>query len=160
MKGVRVMAGKTEARVVHRFAASADRVFDAWLDPKVVETWMRKALQKMGLPGDVRRIEIAPEVGGKFTFSDMRPEGEAVHWGTYLEIERPAKLVFTWFTAEKDETEDISVVTLTVKPDGKGCIAAIVHELEPKWAEFVPETEQGWRIMLEQIEQLLTAVKA
>ena len=154
------MTGKVEARIVHRCAASSERVFDAWLEPKTVETWMRKALQKMGLSGDVRRIEIAPEVGGKFTFSDVRSEGEAVHWGTYLEIEKPHKLVFTWFTSEKNEAEDISVVTLTVEPDGDGCIATIIHEMEPKWAEFIPQTEQGWRLMLEQVDQLLTAVKA
>lgn len=154
------MTGKTEARVVHRFAASADRVFDAWLEPKLVETWMRMALQKLGLSGDIRRIEIVPEVGGKFTFSDVRSEGEAVHWGTYLEIEKPNKLVFTWFTSEKDEAEDISVVTLTVEPGGDGCIATITHEMEAEWVEFVPQTEQGWRIMLEQIEHLLTQVKS
>jgi hypothetical protein len=42
---------------------------------------MAAALQSFGLSGDMRRVEIAPRVGGRFTFSDMREEGEAVHWG-------------------------------------------------------------------------------
>jgi uncharacterized protein YndB with AHSA1/START domain len=144
-----------EAKVVHEFAASAERVFDAWLDPSLVKRWMGAALKSFGLSGDVRRIEIDARVGGRFTFSDMRDGSEAVHWGTYLEIVRPRKVVFTWFTSEKDEKEDTSVVTLLIEPRGSGCTATIVHRLDTKYAEYVQRTEAGWGRMLAQTEAVL-----
>ena len=70
---------------------------------------------------DVRRVEIDARVGGKFTLSDMRKKGEAVHWGDYPEIDRPRKLAFTWFTSEEEENN--AVVTLTIEPLAGGCRA-------------------------------------
>ncbi|MBL0939498.1 MAG: SRPBCC domain-containing protein [Gemmatimonadaceae bacterium] len=143
------MANRIEARTVHEFRASAERVFDAWLDPAKVRSWVA---QPVGGPvTDVRRIEIDARVGGKFTFSDMRADGEAVHWGYYREIDRPRKLVFTWFTSEEEERENNSVVTLTIEPLASGCRATIVHSMDVRWAEWVPQTEKGWSLMLRQI---------
>ncbi len=145
------MTKTVEARVTHRFRASAERVFDAWLRPDMVRAWGQRPLPGMG-PMDVRRVEIDPRVGGKFTFSDMRPDGEAVHWGYYLDIDRPRKLVFSWFTSEEDEQENNSVVTLTIEPRADGCDATIVHRMDAKWAEYVERTETGWGGMLQQID--------
>jgi uncharacterized protein YndB with AHSA1/START domain len=139
-----------EATVTHRFTASAERVFDAWLDPAMVRIWAAQPS-----PGrdriDVRRVEIDARVGGRFTFSDMRAEGEAVHWGYYQEIDRPRRLVFTWFTSEEEERTETSVVTLTITPLADGCEATIVHRMHAKWAAYVPQTEKGWGAMLGQI---------
>jgi uncharacterized protein YndB with AHSA1/START domain len=76
------MQSKIEAKVSHRFKASAERVYDAWLDPKHVRVWMTAALKSLGLSGDIQRIEIDAKVGGKFFFSDIRDGTEARHWGT------------------------------------------------------------------------------
>lgn len=116
---------------------------------------MSAALQSMGLSGDVRRVEIDPRVGGSFTFSDMREGTEAVHWGTYRELDRPRKLVFTWFTSEEDERENTSLVTLTLEPREEGCVATIVHRMDAKYGEYVKRTEKGWGRMLEQIGTLV-----
>jgi uncharacterized protein YndB with AHSA1/START domain len=140
-----------EATVTHVFKASAERVFDAWLDPIKVRSWSGQSIP--GMPGfDVRRVDIDPRVGGRFTFSDMRQEGEAVHWGYYLEIDRPRKLVFTWFTSEDEEKENNSIVTLTIEPLAEGCRATIVHSMDGRWADWVKQTEMGWAFMLQQIE--------
>ncbi len=48
------MNSKTEARVTHRFKATAERVYDAWLDPEQARLWMTCADKSFGLPGDVR----------------------------------------------------------------------------------------------------------
>lgn len=137
-----------EARVTHEFSASAEQVFDAWLDTVSVKQWMQASLQSMGLPGDIRRVEIDPRVNGKFTFSDMRDGGEAVHWGYYQAIERPHRLVFSWFTSEEDELDNASLVTLTITPKDTGCQAVITHSLDAKWAEYIPQTEKGWGSLL------------
>src|SRR5689334_6090321 len=124
------MSSKIEARVTHRFAASAERVYDAWLDPDKVRVWMASALQESGLTGEMKRTEIDVRVGGKFFFSDMRNGVEAKHWGTYLELERPRKIVFTWIVDPNDEA-DPSKVALSIVPDGTGCVATLVHEMDP-----------------------------
>lgn len=150
------MSKTVEAKSVHEFKASAERVFDAWLDPGKVRSWSSQPVP--GLPSfDVRRVEIDPRVGGKFTFSDMRKDGEAVHWGYYIEIDRPRKLVFTWFTSEEEEQENNSVVALTIEPLATGCRATIVHSMDERWIEWVKQTEKGWALMLDQIDMDLEA---
>lgn len=145
------MSRNVEAKAVHEFKASAERVFDAWLDPVKVRSWSAQPVP--GMPAfDIRRVEIDARVGGKFTFSDMREEGEAVHWGYYLEIDRPRKLVFTWFTSEEEEQENNSVVTLTIEPLAKGCRATIVHSMDERWSDWITQTEKGWTFMLDQID--------
>ena len=145
-----------EARVTHTFRASAERVFDAWLQPDFVRVWLSSALKSHGLSGEIRRVEIDARVGGKFVFSDMRDGKETVHWGTYLAIDRPRKLQFNWFTSIEDEKEGSSVVTLTIEPSGSGCVATIVHRMSAKYAEYVERTANGWGRMLEHIELKLS----
>jgi uncharacterized protein YndB with AHSA1/START domain len=148
------IAGKVEARVTHRFAAAPERVYDAWLDPEKVRTWLRASLIEAGLPGELGSIEIDARVGGKFTFTDMREAGEARHWGTYLALDRPRRIVFTWITDQSEE-QNPSKVTLTFDPDGDGCVVRLVHEMNAEWAEYVRRTERGWRRMLEATDRLL-----
>lgn len=144
------MKERVYANASLRFEASPERVFDAWLDPQKARVWMAAALREMGLPGDIRRVQIDTRVGGSFTFSDMRDGVEARHWGTYLEMDRPRRLVFTWIVDESEEA-DPSKVTLTIEPDGAGCIATVVHELDAAWVEYVARTEEGWTRMLHAI---------
>jgi uncharacterized protein YndB with AHSA1/START domain len=148
------MNSKIEARVSHRFKATAERVYDAWLDPEQARLWMAAALRSLGLPGDIKRIDIDACVGGKFFFSDMRDGKETRHWGSYLELDRPRRLVFTWIVDESEEANP-SVVTLSIQPEASGCVATIVHEMDKKWVEFVPQTESGWARMLLQVDNLL-----
>jgi uncharacterized protein YndB with AHSA1/START domain len=144
-----------KARVSHRFAAAPERVYDAWLDPARLRVWMAAALQEMGIAGDIRRIEVDARVGGKFFFSDMRDAGEARHWGTYRVLDRPRKIEFTWIVDESLENE-LSVVTITIVPDGAGCEVTIEHEIAAGWAAYVEKTEAGWSRMLRAIDMMLT----
>ena len=148
------MSSKIEAKVTHRFNATAEQVYDAWLSPAQVRLWMTAALKSFGLAADIQRIEIDARVGGKFFFSDLRDGTEARHWGTYLELDRPRKIVFTWLIDES-EAADPSVVTLTIDPEPDGCIATIVHEMDSQRIEYISQTEKGWSGMLHEIEKLL-----
>jgi len=147
------MNARVQARVTHRFAASPERVFDAWLRPDVIRRWMREALLEMGLPGDVTTVRVDPRVGGAFEFADRRPEGVARHWGTYVTLDRPRALAFTWIVDAADEDEP-SVVTISFARDGGGCRVELVHDLPAKWAEYVGRTEEGWSRMLTAIDAL------
>src|SRR5262245_48843090 len=104
------MSERIAARVSHRFhKATAEQVYDSWLDPEKVRRWMAAALQSFGLAGEIKRIEIDAQVGGKFFFSDVRGGAEAKHWGKYLELDRPRKIVFTWTADEADEANPSQV---------------------------------------------------
>ena len=109
---------------------------------------------------DVRTVEIDARVGGRFTFSDMREAGEAIHWGFYQEIDRPRRLVFTWFTSPEEAEENNSVVTLTIEPADDGCVATIVHSMDAQWAEYLKQTENGWHSLLSQVDSFLTGQHA
>jgi uncharacterized protein YndB with AHSA1/START domain len=148
------MNSRIQAKVSHRFKMAAERVYDAWLNSEQVRTWMAAALKSMGLAGDITRVEIHAKVGGKFFFSDMRDGQEAKHWGTYLELDRPRRIIFTWIVNQSEE-ENPSQVTLTIQSEPNGCTATIVHELDAKWAEYVDRTESGWSCMLSHIELTL-----
>jgi len=147
------MRSGIEARVTHRFKASPERVFDAWIRPDSARRWLKAALMEMGLAGDIRRVEVDPRVGGAFFFSDQRGDEEARHWGRYLEVDRPRRLAFTWITDPSEESK-LSTVTVTIKPDGDGCVATLVHEMDAAWAEYRSRTEQSWSRMLGAIAHL------
>ena len=148
------MAERIEVKVSHRFRASAERVYDAWLNPDKVRVWMRTAGQSMGLSGDIGQIEIDPKVDGAFLFSDMRDGVETKHWGTYLELDRPHRIVFTWIIDEAEES-DPGRVNLTIELDGEGCIVTIVHDMDAKWADYEEQTKNGWSCMMQAIDALL-----
>lgn len=154
-----VVTEKVDATASRHFKTSAEPVYDAWLESDKVRVWMKTALRSMGLSGDIGQIEIDPRVGGAFLFTDTRDGTEARHWGTYLELERPYKIVFTWITDES-EASDPSRVVLTIQPEDDGCIATIVQEMDAKWADFVERCESGWSAMMQATEGVLEASDA
>jgi uncharacterized protein YndB with AHSA1/START domain len=134
------------ARVVHRFRASPERVFDAWLDPTKIALWFGPGL------GEMTRIEVDARVGGRFSFVQRRGGQDVDHVGEYLELDRPKRLAFTWGIAP-DPPE--SRVTIEIAPHGSGCELVLVHEMHAKWVDYVARTERGWSTMLEAMAPLL-----
>jgi len=135
------------ARVVHDFTVAPETVFDAWLDPDLVRRWMADSIAE-SIPGvEMRIVEIDPRVGGTFTFTDSRDEDETGPTGTYLEIDRPRRLVFTWHP----EPGEHSVVTIEITPTEAGCTLTLTHEMEPRWADYVDRTGAAWSRMADHI---------
>lgn len=50
--------GMVEAKVEYCHTKPAATVYDAWLTSESVRVWMQASLRSMGLPGDVRSVEI------------------------------------------------------------------------------------------------------
>lgn len=141
---------RPKVKVTKSFNISAEKIFDAWLDPEKVGQWM--------FGPDVRdeeivTMEIDPEEGGLFSFA-VRRDGEIInHIGTYQELERPHRLVFTW--GIESVSEDESVVTIDIDSTENGCRLTLVHELDPKWEEYAEQTKEGWGHMLDKLKEFI-----
>jgi uncharacterized protein YndB with AHSA1/START domain len=134
-------------RATHRYDAAPERVFDAWLDPKIAGTFL------FATPtGQMIKAEIDPRVGGKFNFTDRRPDmGDVEHVGAYIEIDRPRRLVFDFAVPAYDPTR--TKIILEFAPDGDGCVLTLVHE--GVFEEYVTQTEHGWGMILDGLKRAL-----
>jgi len=103
--------------------ASRDAVFRAWTNPTALKQWL--------LPAPDFRLPVAEvdlRVGGSYRFEMVAPDGEQfIGFGTYQEIEPPAKLVFTWnwetSTVEPDET----LITVELRDVGGATELLLTH---------------------------------
>jgi uncharacterized protein YndB with AHSA1/START domain len=146
------------------FDVSADRVFDAWLNPEM----MRKWLFTMESTNKVAKNE--PHVGGTWEIVDHREGKDYRAIGEYLEIDPPRKLVFTFKMPQFSDTEDR--ITVELKPLEKGCemtfTQVIVVPHEEDWTEediakasreYHDSSEHGWNLMFSGLKQLVETGK-
>lgn len=138
-------------RVRRRFQATSERVFDAWLDPAKAGRFL------FATPtGQMVRAEIDPRPGGSFCFVDRRGDEDVEHTGTYLEIDRPHRLVFS-FSVPRYSSESTRV-TIEIVPLGAGCELCLTHEgVLPNFAD---RTEEGWGDILETASRLVIDASA
>lgn len=139
------------ARVTRRFAHSAERVFDAWLDPESLGQWLFGPKVR---DEEIIHLKLSPTVGGTFSFLVRRGEMEIDHVGEYLEIDRPRRLVFTWGVRQVEGTEFSRMVVEIEAVDG-GCELRITHEMAPQWAEFVEHARGAWQLMADALARAL-----
>jgi uncharacterized protein YndB with AHSA1/START domain len=134
-------------RAAHRYDAPPQRVFDAWLDPKTAAKFL------FATPtGQMIKAEIDPRVGGAFTFTDRRPDmGDVEHVGTYVEIDRPRRLVFDFAVPQYEPT--LTRITLDFAPSGAGTDLTLTHQ--GVFEEYVKQTEHGWGMILDGLEAAL-----
>jgi uncharacterized protein YndB with AHSA1/START domain len=138
-------------RATHRYDAAPERVFDAWLDPKIAGKFL------FATPtGRMIKAEIDPRVGGKFNFTDRRPDmgpggGDVEHVGTYIEIDRPRRLVFDFAVPAYEST--LTRITLDFVRSGAGCELTLTHE--GVFEAYVKRTEGGWGMILGGLERAL-----
>jgi len=143
------MAEATEggfSLVVRRtFPAERERVFRAWTEREAVARWFRLA----GRAIIVRELEV--RVGGRYHFDAV--DGGISVSGTYLEVVRPEKLVFTWSagaTAHRD-----TVVTVAFVAHGGTTQITLTHE------GFTSEAmrrlhQDGWQQQLDALAAVLS----
>jgi len=140
--------GTATVRVTHDHGATAERVFDAWVDPAVARGWLFNAPG-----GQIVRADIDARVGGRFTIVDRREDGDAEHVGRYVEVERPRRLVFD-FSVPKYSTLETRV-TIDIVPAGTGCALTLTHD--GVLADSLERTRQGWTTMLQRLDDHLAA---
>ena len=132
--------------VERRFAAAPEQVFDAWLDREAVGAWLFRTPD--GVPD---RVEVDARVGGGFRVDERRGDDIACHYGEYLVIDRPRRLVFDFWTSFSDARTRVSIA---IAPDGDGSLLTLTHE--GVWADYENRTRSGWAMMLDGLERVLT----
>lgn len=135
------MADPIVVTVERHIDAPPETVFDAWLDADSVGQWLFATPD-----GVMEKVEIDPRVGGKFLIVERRGDALAEHFGEYLEIDRPRRLVFA-FAAMREA--GYTKVAVTIAPEGEGSRVTLVHEMDPQWADYEAKTRQGWTKILD-----------
>jgi uncharacterized protein YndB with AHSA1/START domain len=135
----------TDALIVKRvIAASPEALFDAWTDPAALAVWM--------VPGDGTHTDAVadPRVGGEFTLTMHSPSSSVLHRGTYLVIDRPRRLSFTWQSRYTGDLE--TVVTIDFTALESGTEVAITHTGLPT-LEAVDDHSGGWDDCLVELDE-------
>jgi uncharacterized protein YndB with AHSA1/START domain len=132
------------AVVVRRtIAASAEELFDAWLDPEALAIWMRAGT----IHSAVAKVE--PHEGGSYEITMLGQSGPLLHKGVYRRIDRPRRLVFTW-ASPGTELRD-TLVTVDFVSVHKGTEIIVTHEQLPESAK--PSHSIGWTRGLEHLDE-------
>jgi uncharacterized protein YndB with AHSA1/START domain len=133
-------------RVSRQFTQSPERVFDAWLDPAKAGKFL------FATPtGEMVRADIEPRVGGAFCFVDRRDGEDVEHFGNYVEIDRPRRLVFDFAVSAMPEAK--TRVTIDIRPVASGCELTLLHE--GVLPDYVDRTRDGWATILEALAAAL-----
>ena len=137
------MSDAFDLTVRRKIAAPAERLFDAWLDTESLGQWMRpSAISET-------RAENDPRVGGEFRIVMVRDETDVVHRGTYREIDRPLRLVFTWSSPQTQYRD--SVVTVTFEPTAEGSTLVTIHQAGLPDEQSQADHTEGWTEILAEL---------
>jgi uncharacterized protein YndB with AHSA1/START domain len=135
-------------RVTHRFSESAERVFNAWLDPATAGRFL------FATPtGEMVKVEIESRPGGRYEIVERRNGEEIAHVGQYLEIERPTRLVFTLQVPHYSPNVDRITIVITPLPDG--CLLTFSDQMAPGTEEHLERAANGWSTILANLEKIL-----
>jgi len=122
-------------QIRRRVKAGAEQIFDLWTKPDLMARWMSP------FPGTVdckANCDLRP--GGTFSLVMSSEESSREVSGTYVQIDRPRKLVFTW----------IGPLTLELHPRGDETELVLTHERLPTTAICEGHT-RGWGNILDHL---------
>ncbi len=138
------MSGDYTLTVRREIAAPAEVLFDAWLDAESLGAWLK--------PDGIRetRAETDAREGGSFRIVMVQDETELLHSGTYREIDRPHRLVFTW-SSHATRFRD-SLVTVTFEPSSEGSTVVEIHQVGLPDEEARASHHRGWSEILRALD--------
>ncbi len=127
------------------FPATRERVFRAWTEREALQQWFRP----MGMAVTISKLDV--QVGGSYCF--ILGDGSDAIVGTYLEIVRPSKLVFTWSFSATLGLE--TVVTVEFIEHGPLTEVVLTHERFSS-QEMRSNHQAGWQALLDQLTEVLS----
>lgn len=127
--------------------APIEAVFDAWLNPDMLSQFI---LPMKGMPQP--QTENEPREGGEFTIIMQVGDEKIPHTGTYLTINRPHELVFTWESPFSIDGSTVSLRFLAL--DENQTTLELTHR------KFIDEQtrsnhEGGWGNILDSLEDVV-----
>jgi uncharacterized protein YndB with AHSA1/START domain len=87
------------------------------------------------------RVEIDARPGGRYVIVERRNGEDAAHFGEYLEIDRPRRLVFT--LSAEENSQDADRIVVEIVPLQTGCELTLTHETSAP-ADMKDRITQGW----------------
>jgi len=127
--------------------APIDKVFDAWLDPSMLTRFI---LPDPAMPRP--EVENDPREGGRFTIVMFVGEDKLPHTGTYLTVDRPHRLVFSWESAYS--TDDSSVTLDFTVVDANTTNIELTH-VKFLHEEARSDHEGGWGNILDKLGEVI-----
>ncbi|HTW85515.1 MAG TPA: SRPBCC domain-containing protein [Candidatus Sulfotelmatobacter sp.] len=130
-------------RIRRRVRAGAEQIFDLWTKPELMVRWMSP------YPGPVdckATCDLRP--GGAFSLVMSSQDSRREVSGTYVQIDRPRKLVFTWTGPLTDGVDTLVTLELTSRGDETDLV--LTHERLPTLAMHEGHT-RGWGIILDHL---------
>ena len=127
--------------------APIEKVFDAWLDPASLTRFI---LPGPGMPQP--EVENDPREGGRFTIVMHVGEEKIPHSGSYLIVERPNKLVFSWESPYSTDDSQVSLIFTQVDAD--------TTNIELTHVRFINEEARsnhqgGWTNILDKLTEVV-----
>jgi uncharacterized protein YndB with AHSA1/START domain len=138
----------TSLRVSRVIKADPDAVFRAWTEPEQLRQWSAPE----GVTLQTAEVDLA--VGGRYHLRMRSSEGKEHNAvGTYREIDRPHRLVYTWSWEEEEYDVGETLVTVEFNDVGGSTEVVITHERFPT-SQARDDHEQGWTSCLNRLESV------
>jgi uncharacterized protein YndB with AHSA1/START domain len=139
--------GESSVEVRRFIAASPEALFAAWTEPAQLLRWWG--------PSGVTLVaaEIDLRVGGRYRLANRYQDG-SVLWiaGTFEEIDRPNRLVYSWAHEPVDATTEQTRVTVRFDGRPQGC-EVVVHHEGFRSARSQKSHADGWLQCLERLQR-------
>jgi uncharacterized protein YndB with AHSA1/START domain len=132
-------------QIRRRVRAGAEEIFDLWTKPELMVQWMSP------YPGTVdckASCDLRP--GGAFSLVMSSGESRREVSGTYVQVDRPRKLVFTWIGTLTNNVN--TLVTVELNPRGDETELVLTHERLPTPAIREGHT-MGWGNILDHLAE-------
>ncbi len=136
--------------VKRTFDIDPDTLFDAWMMREKWQAWI-------GPEGMFCEIPLLqPAVGGNFQIKMKIADDHVIPVaGIYREIEKPARIVFTWGRADDDISRH-SLITVTLKNSDEKTVLTLWHD-----GLVTPESRdahgRGWNETFDKLERYLAS---
>ena len=130
--------------VTRTFKTDPDHLFDAWTKPELMNQWFHA----LGWPNSSSAVDL--KVGGAWKVDMQKPDGKLhPHFGKYKVIEKPHKLIFSWFPYNDASYE--TLVTLRLKGLPNGTTELILTHEGFREDKHKAEHGGGWNACLDSL---------